>query len=391
MAGKIINMKKIALLIYIALLLILPYAHSREIFVEMGQSIQDAINASMSGDKIVILSGVYKGFSVDKTLYIEGRDTIIEGEIKILANNVSVENLVIKDALYGIEIKSSGNAIRNCSIVNCSNGLHIEGNENEIVGNKIFKNKYYAIWVDYSHNNKIISNQIYANGHGMYAQHATNCYIAQNIIENNEASGIRLQTCANVTVKNNEIRNNGKGIYLCCRSENNLIYQNNFIDNKYNAYCSNVGENKWSYNGKGNYWSDCFGKIYEIGEKNVDECPAKKPWSINICQENKIYITYPVNGSKIKENTVVRGVYEGNETVMYKIDNGSWEKAYGKYIWSFYLNISKLNEGKHTIFVKAGNATDSINIYVEKEREKKSPAFELIFLLLAFLIARKFF
>ena len=391
MAGKLINMKKIALLVCIALLLILPYAHSKEIFVENGQSIQDAINASMPEDKIVILSGVYKGFRIDKTLYIEGKDAIIEGGLEILANNVTIENLVIKDALYGMEIKSSGNAIRNCTIVNCSNGLHIEGNENEIVGNKLFKNRYYAIWVDYCYNNKIISNQIYENGNGIYAQHATNCLIDQNVIENNEAFGIRLQSCANVVVKNNDIRNNGKGIYLCCRSENNLIYQNNFIGNKYNAYCSNAGGNIWGYNGKGNYWSDCFGKIYEIDEKNIDEHPAKKPWNINICRENKIYITYPVNGSIVNKNVVVRGIYEGNESVMYKVDNGSWEKAYGKYIWNFYLNISKFDEGEHIIFVKANNATDSINIYIEKEKEKESPAFELIFLLLAFLIARKLF
>ena len=104
--------------------------------------LQEAINASSPGDIIVIKAGIYKGASINKPLTLRGEECVIEGDLVINAEDVSIENLVIKDASHAIEIHGNNNRIRNCIIAGNSYGIKIEGYNNTIISNKILKTSF---------------------------------------------------------------------------------------------------------------------------------------------------------------------------------------------------------------------------------------------------------
>ncbi|RLF50345.1 MAG: hypothetical protein DRN11_04805, partial [Thermoplasmata archaeon] len=212
--------------------------------------------------------------------------------------------------------------------------------------------------------------------------------IYSNIVEKNYQAGIRLQTSEENIVEFNHVANNQKGIYLCCWSKNNRIFRNNFINNTVNAYCSNSQNNEWQYKGVGNYWSDLYGERYEIDDNNIDFNPVSIPWNISGFR-HKIYIIYPKENEIVKGEFFVKGISEIEKSVWFKIDNSSWMLANGTFSWKFLLDTAKLNNGEHTIYVKAGNETVWRKIYVKNE--KKTPSFELLYLIIAILIARRLF
>lgn len=89
-------------------------------------------------------------------------------------------------------------------------------------------------------------------------------------------------------VVNNQISSSGSGIILR-DTDGNLIYHNNLINNSRQAY--DDGDNEWSMNGQGNYWSDYSGvdgdgdgigdSPYFIASKGVDFYPAVTKLLIN--------------------------------------------------------------------------------------------------------------
>ncbi|MCD6512300.1 MAG: PKD domain-containing protein [Thermoplasmata archaeon] len=160
-------MKK-ALVIILAVLLGMPFiasVESKDIYVNEGESIQDAIDSAMPGDVIHINRGVYReNIIINKEISIIGDDATIDGmqnfTIKIEAKNVIIEGLEIINSTCGILI--SGNAtIYECTIENNHYGIISEGNGSHIFHNNFISN--YVNAVDHGMNNTW-----YYNGKGNY-------------------------------------------------------------------------------------------------------------------------------------------------------------------------------------------------------------------------------
>jgi len=344
--------------------------------------LQEAINFASEGDKIIIISGEYGSITINKSISIEGK-SIIVGSILIEANNVSISGLIIKDCYYAIKIKGDYNIVRNCSIFNNSHGIAIQGDNNQVLFNKIFRNGYEGIDLEYANYNKIKGNEIYRNAWGIYMEKSHNNMVSQNSIRRN-GEGIVIQGGKNNVVKMNNITyNQNKGMHLCCHSEENLIFQNNFIGNKDNVYCYG-GVNYWDFGSIGNYWDDYNGSgAYKIYGENMDEYPANEPFNINTQLSYKIYILYPKEGEKVKKEIIIRGIAEQERKVEIKVDDGEWKEAYGVLIWYAKIDTTNLSNGEHIIYARCGNATTFCHIYVDNEKE--TPAFSLLFLLLAII------
>ena len=72
-------------------------------------------------------------------------------------------------------------------------------------------------------------------------------------MDNNHVGiGVYYSSDKNTITGNTITENYINGIIIL--SEYNIIYQNNFIDNKNNAF--DEGNNLWDYGGIGNYWGD---------------------------------------------------------------------------------------------------------------------------------------
>jgi len=349
-------------------------------------SIQAAIDAAQPGDKIVVFPGFYESVKINKSLILEGKEATVSG-IEINAGNVSVAGFIIKDCYYAIVIKGNGSEIKNCTILNNSYGIKLEGKNNKICYNKIFKNGFYGLNLEFSEENEIEENEIYRNEWGIYMEHSHRNIISRNIIRDN-GEGIVIQTGEENIVKLNHIAYNRKyGIHLCCKSQNNIIFENNFIENKYNAYCYG-GANSWDFESRGNFWDDYDGNgSYVIYEKNIDHYPASEPYNISHASY-RVYIIYPSENEKVSGKIMVKGIAEKEEEVMIKIDNGTWAGAHGTFLWYFEIDTTKLENGEHTIYVKCGNTMAERKIYVENKKE--TPSFDFVMLLLALLLAKNF-
>ena len=210
------------------------------------------------------------------------------------SSNIIIENIVRNNGAYGIYAYHS-----HMNIVS----------ENTLTNNDKFDSTYsgYAIWLDRSNGNKVISNMVVNNTDGIFVYDSRNNIVRRNTIVANQMRGVMLGGYLpsghyyNNTICGNTIQSNNIGIDLYQYANNNKIYHNNFIDNKIQAYIDEFTSNNTWDNGfpsGGNYWSDyngtdLFNGPYQneigsdgigdtacvIDENNQDNYPLMQPYS----------------------------------------------------------------------------------------------------------------
>jgi len=247
--------------------------------------IQQLINNASIGDSIIIPVGTYiENVSINKSIILVGEDrgkTIIEGNVNIFADNVTLSNFTIKNGtgvtIIGYEMTGStrhfyNNTITNNIITNSTSlGVYLEWAFNTKVTNNIIENNRDGIWLQYAGNNNIKDNYITNNSDkGISISFSSENTFYRNTIENNEY-GIYFDFFGEKNnVTQNIIKSNSKyGLYTYNYSnDNNNIYTNNFINNTINAYdeCNNTWYDTTSE--VGNYWSDYEGKYPNATSSN---------------------------------------------------------------------------------------------------------------------------
>jgi len=177
------------------------------------------------------------GVSVDFIHNIDTSNTINNKPIYYWINEQNKQ--VPADAGYVAIINSYKIKVRSLQLSRNGQSVLIVSSENSIVENSnITNNGYYGIQIVNSNNNDIFN----------------------NTITNSDLGGIALISSKSNTIINNTVKTNGKGIYLDA-SNNNMIYQNNFINNTYQAFTQD-STNQWDSGQplSGNYWSDYNGE-----------------------------------------------------------------------------------------------------------------------------------
>ena len=148
-----------------------------------------------------------------------------------------------------------------------------------------------------SHNNtyniSIKYNQIINNGDGNFYDagiFVQDCFesliIEGNSIIHNDYDGIYLLRSSKILINQNEISQNKRyGLFIKYSSSRNLIYHNNFINNKVNALFLNSNFNNWT----SNYWNrprilpkPILGVLSIIPWVQFDWHPAKEPYDIEV-------------------------------------------------------------------------------------------------------------
>ena len=251
--------------------------------------IQFAIDNASVGATIFVYdysSPYYENVLIDKSVTIIGENretTIIDGSssnhvLFIVANEVRISNLTIQDSgsgwsNVGVYIIGTDVIVENNIIQYNTNGIFIEGaSYNFVLNNTIKYNIYHAVRMEYTSQNYILDNMIIDNDNGIYMWESPENVIARNVIE----------------------ANNWEGIILGEYCDDNIIYHNDFIDNKV-EHAYDLSNNIWDGGNTqgGNYWDDYtgedldndgFGDVPYIirGPHAVDHYPLMWPYGSDI-------------------------------------------------------------------------------------------------------------
>lgn len=236
-------------------------------------TIRAAVNTALSGDVILVHSGVYEedAIFINTSLTLTGENihsTIISGggETTIFvvnADQVTISGLTITggggNLGQNIDIAADDCIISNNIItLNDDVGIAIHNSSNSLIESNVIRDCPFAAIRIYNtiQPNIIKDNQISDCISGIYVYNAQNQKIEQNLVSGC-SKGIYLEECTNNVVTHNQIFNNSQGMFVSY-AKNNRITENNFITNeeqaKFNTWLSPTGLqiSKWN----NNYWDD---------------------------------------------------------------------------------------------------------------------------------------
>ena len=245
--------------------------------VDHFNKIQEAIDNSSTGDRIVVYAGTYSEsltishkidlFGEDKTLVtITGSDT--GDRITISAEYVNISHFTIQNCGTGtynaVIIINSRNAIITDNIIQSGgkHGIYINNSDYQIIyDNSITSNGGNGIYFNHSDYNSITYNSITSNSNnGIFLYNSSNNTIQYNsAVQSNSYNGIFLNETSNYnTISNNNFTSNTKnGIFLNDHCNNNTISTNDIYSNSdtgirienssYNTLSSNIVNKNTDY------------------------------------------------------------------------------------------------------------------------------------------------
>jgi len=245
-----------------------------------------------------------------------------QGILVVHSTNITVQNNSFEKNYYGIHMAdvSNNNIITQNAFFNNNIGLMLDlSSRNRIEKNVFFKNQkgltlsYSPLAPDLSCiENYICLNNFTQNYASITVLNATSNKFCGNQIISSTRYGILLTSgsCGNIFYGNTLLSNND-GLAIQ-RSNNNLIYNNNFINNTRHIY-TEASTNKWNNtkNIGGNFWSntttsdtdlDGISDLpYEVDTLNVDSHPfAGRFYNYTFFWENQeFFLTLISNSSDL--------------------------------------------------------------------------------------------
>jgi nitrous oxidase accessory protein len=278
------------------------------------QNIQDAIDAAKNGDTIYVQEGTYyETVYINKSIHLihlgEKTSSIIGGKdqssvIQINADDCNVDGFVITKngtiITSGLYINSSNNTLSNNTITDLSQGIEIkaETQNNIIIWNNISNCSSYGIHMAQSFNNTLANNIVTSNMlYGFYIGASDRNNIYNNTFYRN-TQALRIKGSENNQVYYNCFINNTYGVFLCCSSQYNIIYNNVFkLNTNENIHDETGNTNSFTVSpAGGNYYddydgvdanSDGFGDTpYKITKsENQDIAPLMNPIDFSFCKD----------------------------------------------------------------------------------------------------------
>lgn len=256
-----------------------------ETFVQPEDSIQEAVNSARPGDVITVIPGTYaENIVVTKNNLVirsesgNPEDTVIEpydpdtDVLTIQADNITVQGFLITgagDNCSGIYLNDSNNCLlENNKLFNNSEGIHLESSAKNRVFNNVILKVSRGIIIEQSEYNSVASNKASKCRYGIYLLNSKGNRVSKNTVLENKEYGIILSASNDNTLSENTVSNNGRGVHIgtsdgntlsdntitlnevcglfvCPRSDKNLVF-NNYFNNTLNAEANNGTANAYN-------------------------------------------------------------------------------------------------------------------------------------------------
>ncbi|AEG17991.1 right-handed parallel beta-helix repeat-containing protein [Methanobacterium paludis] len=207
-------------------------------------TIQQAVDAAICGDTIIVGCGVYKeNVVINKMLTLIGLDGAVVVacdpnkpvfQVNACGSGTTIKGFTIMGGSDGVELNHADNVkIRDNKIVANGDGIELNHADwNLIKDNEIKYNLNDGISLSCSDGNVIECNEIKLNKNGVSLSRSEGNWIKGNEIEKNLDSGVKLCNSNWNKIINNEIENNYcNGIHLL-ESDGNLIKCNDITNNR---------------------------------------------------------------------------------------------------------------------------------------------------------------
>ena len=194
---------------------------------------------------LLVTIPIIRSVKANGTIYIRA-DGTIEGTNMIQRNGnvytftgnindpvvVERDNIVVDGSDYGLQ----GTGIRT--------GINLMGRTNVTVKNIEISDFFYGIYLNFSLNNSLSSNNVRGNFYGIYLSASSNNTIIGNNITKNDSSGVWFRGSSNNDIRENRIIENGQdGIWLSSSSDNNNVLGNMIRTNGYGIRLDDYSNN----------------------------------------------------------------------------------------------------------------------------------------------------
>ncbi|MBT2693911.1 nitrous oxide reductase family maturation protein NosD [Bacillus sp. ISL-55] len=214
--------------LFLLLLLLLPInVFADEFEVEVGQSIQSAVDKAVNGDTILITPGLYKeSVLINKGIFIKGEEgAIIDGGGEGNVITVTASNVVID----GLTIQNSGSEQED-------SGIYIKKADRIVIKNNQLKNVHYGIYIGNSNESQLLDNSITSNkahfskrGNGIQLFKGGGHFLKGNEIAYVQ-DGIYFDFTKDIEVSENHVRESRYGMHFMFSegilAERNLVKKN---------------------------------------------------------------------------------------------------------------------------------------------------------------------
>jgi len=312
-------------------------------------------------------------------------------------SNVTIKNTKIATFYYGIWLyHSSNNLITENNVAeNTWDGIYIDHSSNNIVtGNNIKANSRYGICLGCSSNNFLRNNCMFGNKRNFGVLGETLSHFINDVDSSNTVDGkpicywinrqnemvpmnagyVTLVNCANVTVKNLNLKNNIEGLLLAYTKDsfitNNVIAKNQYGIWLYSSFnniiCdNNIAENIWAgieidYSSNNTIYENSIANNYYEGI-SLDNSSSNNMIYRNNVTNNRdgIYLHYSSNNTISLNNITVNelsGIYldsSGNNSILANVFTGD-----GMRVESSYQNIVENNSVNDKPLVYLEEASD---------------------------------
>jgi len=337
-------------------------------------------------------SGIYLSFSSNNMLSQNKASNNYQGiYLSTSSNNILRGNKVSKNDYYGIYLESSGNNTLDGNNVskNYDSGIFLgSSNNNTLKGNNAsnngneYSNGVAGIYLYYSGNNTLSDNMMTGNKRnfnldGNNDSDFDNIIDKSNLVDGKpiyyiiKATGVTYGSssnagtfycisCINVTIKNLNLKKNGKGIYFWNTSQSRI--QNvNVLENDIGLYLSFSNKNKLSRNSVNSNTQLGIYLSYSSNNTLIDNTANNFSGYTYYGSGTGIYLSYS-NNNIVKGNNASnndRGILLYSSSNNTLLDNNANSNIFhiGKYQEKFGTGIDLSSSGNNTLI--GNNASDN--------------------------------